>query len=309
MLNHLQKYLEKHLQANAYAFSVLSQRLFSSVMTVLVLSVALSLPMLFWVIQDNLSSIAMSWQRNVHMTVYLKTAATPEEMSGVLQNIRLTEGVQQAVLKTPAEGLKEFQTQVGLENLMDYLSHNPLPAAIDITPRADYLSPVALKGLAKRLRSQTQVEQVRVDSEWIQRLSTLLSFLKHFIQAMLLLLVVAVLLTIGNTLRFIFNQKKDEMLVLKLVGATDNYVMRPFYYLGIWYGVFGALGAIFFSSLFFYYLGLMAKELLDIYQVSFSLKGLTLAEAYSFIGISGLLGFLAAQFFVRIKLMTIETDY
>ncbi|MCX7115404.1 MAG: permease-like cell division protein FtsX [Gammaproteobacteria bacterium] len=306
MLARLRVIVARHMQAAAYSFLVLRQQLFSTLMTTLVIAVALTLPTLFGIMGDNLKLMSHGWKENNHISLYLKMKAGPTEVAQTLKAVQAILGVERVALQTPEQGLKELEKQDGMQDVMQYLPENPLPAMIDVVPNASYDTPQKLQQLESRLKMLPFVEQVKLDMEWIQRLYTLLLLVKTMIQGITVLLAAAVILIIGNTLRLSFLHRQEELLVLKLVGATDAYIMRPFLYLGMWYGVLGALVAILFVTFFLFHISHAAQLVVSTYQLGLSFIGLTIKQSYCLVLFSGMLGWVASQCFVRTKLASIE---
>jgi len=93
------------------------------------------------------------------------------------------------------------------------------------------------------LQSLADVEEIQVDLMWISRLNRLLSLAEHIVQLLGLILAIAVVLIVGNTIRLHIESRKSEILIIKLLGATDPFIRRPFLYLGFWYGLIGGVAA------------------------------------------------------------------
>jgi cell division transport system permease protein len=306
MLRDFSQRAARHRQAAASSFSIVWQTPFSSIVTIAVIAVALTLPTLFWIVSNNLKSVAAYDQHNAHIALYLKRQATPEEMNATLLKVRGVAGVKEALLKTPEQGLQEFVKQEGMQEVVQYLPENPLPGTIDLIPLAVDDKPLEISRLISTLKALPLVEQVKVDGEWIQRLNALMSLIHILSHSAMCLLSVAVVLVIGNTLRLAFHYRQEELTVLKLIGATDGYILRPFLYLGVWYGVLGALGAILLVTIFLYHLGIAVQTFASLYQVSYTFIGLTIQQSYLLILFSAMLGMIAAHAFVRTRLFTLN---
>ena len=306
MLARLRVFFARHMQAAAYSFLVLRQQGFSTLMTTLVIAVALTLPTLFGILGDNVQLMSHGWKENNHISLYLTMKARPAEVAQTMKAVQAVLGVDSVSLQTPEQGLQELEKQDGMKDVMQYLPENPLPVMIDVVPNASYDTPQKLQQLESQLKRLPFVEQVKLDMEWLQRLYALLLLVKTLIQGIMALLTLAVILIIGNTLRLSFLHRQEELLVLKLVGATDAYIMRPFLYLGMWYGIFGALLAILFVTFFLFQLSHAVQQVVSVYQLGMSFIGLTLKQSYCLVFLSGGLGWLASQCFVRTKLASIE---
>lgn len=298
--------LQPHIQAAIYSLRVICAKPFAMVSTVVVIAVALTLPTLFWMLSDNLQTITNDWQHKAQLSIYLTLPIEEAQMRQTLQAVQEVSGVAKATLKTPQEGLKELEAQEGMQDIMRYLPNNPLPAVIEVVPVLGEETPLKMKQLFLRLKDLPGVEQVKFDMDWIKRLHAVLGLVRALVTGMLLLLASGVVLIIGNTLRLALNLRHEEIQVLKLVGATNDYIMRPFLYSGIWYGLLGAIGAIFFVNVFLLSLGGAIEQLVKTYEIHYPFIGLGIKQAYMLIMFSAALGWLAAQGFIRRQLSSIE---
>lgn len=306
MLKKLSAVLSYHLQAAGTSLNLLCQRPLATMMTVVVIAIALTLPALFWVFSDNLKQLTADWQRGGHISLYLRDTLSDAEETMFLEKVRMVEGVGGATLKSSAEGLAELQQQEGMHDIMRYLPENPLPALIDVVPTLSIHSPAQLEQLFVRLKAYSQVEQAKLDLEWIGRLHAILGFVAKLTQALMALLALAVVLVVGNTLRLAINTRREEIRVLKLIGATDPFIARPFLYSGIWYSLAGAVLAILFVNIFIFSLAVAVKELAQAYQMRYPISGLSVKQAYLLVLVSTLLGWLGARLSVKGQLGSIE---
>ena len=306
MLIRIRKLLAHHWQASASSLRGLCNSPVATMLTALVIALTLTLPALFWVFTDNLSQLTLNWQRSGHISLYLRLSASHADENALLERLRKTPGVGHAILIPPSEALKELQQQEGMQDMLRYLPENPLPATIDIIPTSDVNTPAALELLFAELKSDPLVEQAKLDMEWIQRLYAILGFAAKLSHALMALLALAVLLIIGNTLRLAIHNHYEEIQVLKLVGATDAYIARPFLYSGIWYGVAGTFFALLLISLFLASLSRVVERLASVYQLHYSLSGLSFRQASLLMLSAILLGWLGACLSVRRQLTSIE---
>lgn len=306
MLKGLQSLLAYHLQAMLSSLNLLCRRPLATMMTVIVIAIALSLPALFWVFTDNISQLTSGWQRSGYISLYLKPALTAEQQQTVLQQVRDTEGVGHASLKSAEEGLVELTAQEGMQDIMRYLPENPLPAVIAVTPAVAVDSPAKLDLLSRQLGELSSIESVKLDLEWVGRLHVLLGFATKVANASLALLALAVVLIIGNTLRLAIQNRQEEIQILKLIGATDSFIMRPFLYTGIWYGIAGAVVALFLVNIFILSLGMVVNQLAVVYQMHYPITGLSIRQILLLVMFAIILGWLGACLSVKRQLAAIE---
>src|SRR5690606_37989503 len=128
-----------------------------------------------------------------------------------------------------------FRQLSGFAEALDVLDGNPLPHMLVVSPAAG--SDLADPPLLGELKADPRVDMVQYDAAWRQRLSAILGFGKRIMQALTILLGVATLLVVGNTVRMDIQARAEEIAVVQLMGASDGFVRRPFLYAGIWYGL------------------------------------------------------------------------
>jgi cell division transport system permease protein len=295
-----------HLQAANHSLNRLSQKPLETMMTVIVIAIALTLPALFWVFTDNLSELTNSWQRQGHISLYLKSPLSAAEEASALTQVKATEGVGEVHLKTAVEGLVELQRQEGMQDIMRYLPENPLPAMLEVLPSPSINNPSQIEALYARLKAFPQVDQAKLDLEWINRLHAGLGFVTQTTRALMVLLAFAMILIIANSLRLAVRNQQEEIQVLKLIGATDAYIARPFLYSGIWYGLAGAILAVLFVNLFMLNLSSAGQHLALVYQMHYPMSSLSVKQAYLIVFAATFLGWLGAKLSVNRQIAFIE---
>ena len=306
MLKTTQALLTYHLQAAVQSLNLLCRKPLANLMTVIVIGIALALPALFWVFNDNLNKLTGGWQRGGHISLYLKSPLTEAEQTAVLEKVQNTEGVGQASLKSAADGLAELTQQEGMHDIMRYLPENPLPAVIDVIPALTIDSPAKLDLLDRQLEALPQVAQAKLDMEWINRLQAISGFVAEIGNALMALLALAVVLIIGNTLRLAIQNRQEEIQILKLIGAADPFILRPFLYSGIWYGLAGAILAVLLVNIFILSLGVAVNQLAFAYQMHYPLTGLSMRQILLLVLFAIILGWLGARLSVKRQLASIE---
>lgn len=306
MLGKLNGFISQHGHAAWTSVNTLRRQPLATSMTVLVIAVSLVLPAFFWMLADNMSRLVENWQSKGHISIYLKASSSPADESELLAKVRETSGVGEVTLRTSAEALAELQQQEGMQDVMRYLADNPLPAVIDVIPASDYNTPEKMEELYSRLKSYSHVEDVKLDMQWVNRLHAILHFVHRLAQGLLLLLASAVILIVGNTMRFAIHKRNEEIKVLKLIGAKDAYILRPFLYIGVFYGLAGALVAMILIQVLMYLVMMVVNQLAEAYQMHFTLIGLSLYQIIIFIGAAIFLGWFGASLSVRRQLVSIE---
>lgn len=277
-----------------------------SAMTWLVIAIAIALPAALFVVFSNLQQIGQAWQDSSQVSVFLKKDVTSSQAGDLRSRIAQRPDVLEASYISPEQALAEFKQNSGLGELASHLDENPLPGVIMITPKMQQNTPQALADLQQMLVAEPRVADVRLDMLWVKRLHQFITVAERFVMALAGLLALGVLLVIGNTIRMAIENRRDEILVVKLVGGTDAYVRRPFLYTGLWFGVGGGIVAAVLLALGFWWLAAPVAQLADLYQSSFRLQGLGFIESIQLILLAGFTGLLGAWISVARHLYQIQ---
>lgn len=306
MLKEFESFVSYHLQAANHSLNALWRKPLASFMTMLVIAITLTLPALFWAVSDDLQHLGKKWKNGGNISLYLKTSLSSAEENALLTQIRALEGVGKASLKTAAEGLAELKQQEGMEDVMRYLPTNPLPAVVEVIPSLAWTQPFQVQQLFTKLQAFPQVEQAKLDMEWIMRLQAIMKVLRKVAHAVIFLLGLALVLIIGNTLRLAIQDSHNEIQVLKLIGATDSFISRPFLYTGVWYGLGGAIFSVLFINIFLVSFAAAMRQLATMYQMHYPITTLSVKQAYTVVLVAMGLGWLGAKLSIRQQLASIE---
>jgi cell division transport system permease protein len=234
-------WLTRHLQTLVGSLGRLSQQKFATLLTMLVIGIALALPTCLHVLVTNAQRATGSWNRALDVTVFLKRPTSAGEAEQTAERIRQRRDVAEVQLISAEAALKEFRRDSGFGEAIDALNENPLPHTLVVRPAENYLSPADLAGLAESLRALPSVDLVQLDTAWVNRLDAILGAIGRTIIIATVVLALGVLVVVGNTIRLDIQNRRAEIEVTKLVGGSDAFVRRPFLYSGIWYGLGGAL--------------------------------------------------------------------
>jgi len=264
----------------------------STFMTVLVLAVALALPGFLFSALSNVSRLSDSWDNENKISLFLQTDLSTVQVDNFVQNLLLRPDLIAIDLVDASQGLLEFKQQSGLSDILDSLESNPLPAVVYVLPKNNSQEGLAL--LANELKALPQVEQAVLDLNWIKRFNGILLVTERAIVALSLLLAFAILLIIGNTIRLNVESRNEEILVSKLMGATNAWVRRPFLYSGVFYGVSAAVLALLILELAMLMMKTPILQLTQLYQSHFVLSGLGIIGSVVLISVSSILGLLGA---------------
>jgi len=264
-------------------------------MTVLVLGIAMALPIGLYVALENLRGIDLRAGEWGSITVFLDGAETAESVEKLLGLINARPDATATGI-SPQQGMDEFRTASGFGEALDVLDTNPLPWVLLVLPKATENEDLAagLETLSDWLKSQKGVDAVQLDYKWLKRLSSLLALGSALVSVLSILFSVSVVVVIANTIRMDVANRSDEIEILSMVGAGDNFIRQPFLYSGFWYGLMGAALSLGLVLVSLHYLQLPLDSLLDAYGNSFRLSSLTTGQVFLVLLAGGGLGFLGA---------------
>jgi cell division transport system permease protein len=285
-------WVESHRASLVDSLKRLGRQPFGSFFTCLVMAVALSLPMGLSLLLTNVERLGGSWQRAAQISLYMRMDAGSREGEALVEQAKGLAGVAEAEFISREEGLDAFQQQSGLGEALKELPDNPLPGVVVVTPLE--VDKPALEALRTQLAGLPNVEQAQLDLVWVERLAAILKLGDRFVFGLAVLLISALLLVIGNTIRLHIENRRNEIEVIKLVGGTDAYVRRPFLYMGALYG-FGA-GMLAWAVLAFGldWLNGAVVNLAGLYGSNFALGGVPSSDGLSLLLGAVLLGYIGA---------------
>lgn len=297
-------YIELHRRQGRQALSDLFSRPLGNLLTVFVLAFSLALPTILFILTKNVIAVTSQWQTPNQLTVYLKDVPT-HKIETLAKELSTSDDIASVNYISPDEGLKELQKIQGFKDAVNLLENNPLPAVLVIVPAKEDAA-LATQIAAQLRKQQAVVDEVRFDNDWLLRLGAIEKLVKLLMISFSTLMLVAVVLIIGNTLRLQLLSQKEEIQVMKLVGATDSYILRPYLYTGMWLALFGALLAWGLSILVILLLSVAVEHLANLYNSGFNLVGLRFDEVIILLMLSGILGHTTAKIAVKRHLKEIE---
>jgi len=279
----------RHVSTSVGALGRLARQPFASLMTLLVIAVTLALPAAMYLVIKNAQSISSSWENALDFSVYLKSEVTLENATRLADLIEQRADVAQVILVSAQDALNEFKSASGFGAALDHLKTNPLPHTLVVRP-SDANTEQSMILLHEELGNLPESDLVQIDTEWVQRFHAILDILRRAIAIGAVLLGIAIVVIIGNTIRLDIQNRREEIEVTKLIGANNAFVRRPFLYSGLWYGLGGGLLALALVRYGLYALEQPVRRLAGLYNSAFSVLELDLSESLIIIGIGVLLG-------------------
>jgi cell division transport system permease protein len=301
-------WLRRHSYSFFSSLGVLFHHRVGTMMTVMVLGIAMFLPLGLYTTLSNLEGMNLRQDEWSAVTVFFKTGTTQDEVRQVADTLEERLHPEAIVVISPEEGMLDFREASGFGESLDMLEENPLPWVMQVSPQPGSTDQLEQRvdELTGFLQSLDTVEVTQFDYKWLQRLGRMMEMGEATVTVLILLFGLAVVVVVANTIRLDVASHAEEIEILALVGAGNAFVRQPFLYTGLWYGLMGSLLAVILLALTMVYLGRPLGLLLETYGTVFSIRGL---GGYNTVWIllgGGFLGWLGAlisvqQYLKRLK--------
>jgi cell division transport system permease protein len=297
------EWLQRHVQTLVGSLGRLWTKPFATVLTVLVIGIALALPACLHVLVQNVREASGEWGNALDVSVYFDPDTTLEAAKRMADMVRQRRDVESVRLVEADAALEEFRSLSGFGEALEALEDNPLPHALVVRPAAEFRLPEQVEALTDDLRALEGVDLVQLDTGWVSRFNAILDVIRRLVFLAAALFALGILVIVGNTIRLDIENRREEIEVTKLVGGSDGFVRRPFLYNGTFYGLGGALVAWLVVGTVVLLLSGPVRRIAALYGSDFNLHGLGLrGSAVLLLGgvILGWLGsFLAATRQIR----------
>lgn len=303
--NLLARLAQDHLRVLFFSLGKIGRAPVGAALTALVIGIALALPAGLHILTRNLAAVGYSWQDSLQISLFLKESVAQERGATLTRQLASEAAVARARYISREQALDEFRAASGFGEALDLLQDNPLPAVIAITPQRTLEKP-EVQALLARLQALPEVDLARMDQQWLERLHAILDIGQRAVALVAVLLALAVLVIIGNTIRLDIEARREEIEVMKLIGAPHSFIRRPFLYSGFWFGLGGGLLAWLMVTLGTQALAAPSAALADLYDSQLRLAGLSLSEGLYLVAAGIVLGWVGALLTVSRRLSAIE---
>ncbi len=287
----------QHKTAFKYSLKQLWQTPLSTWITLAAIAIALSLPAGLHLLLLNLKTLTDDKREIPTISLFMQQNITVQQAKDRAELLSDLNEIDHVLVVTREDALEKFKQLTGFAETLETLKENPLPHVLVITPRMRLISnpKVDLAKLARQLELYSDVDVVQMDIEWVQRLLAILHIADRSVLVISFLLALTVLLVVGNTIRLNIENRKEEIEVTKLIGATNSYIRRPFLYGGIWYGLFGGILSLVIVHFSLLFLISPVNDLARLYGSHFTISGLDVNATLFILAVSSVLGLLGAQ--------------
>jgi cell division transport system permease protein len=288
-------WLRQHRQALVSALRRLG------LLNAVVIGVALSLPAGGYALLEGLRGVSGRLALDTQLSVFLSPEAKRSDADSLGKLLRADPRIARVRFVPRDEALEELSAVQGMPEVIEALGRNPLPDAFVVTSR-----PAALEALAADLGKLPLVAHVQADAAWARRLAALAAIGRLALWLLSALLGIGLVAVTFNTIRLQILTQREEIEVSKLIGATDGFIRRPFYYLGLLQGLVGGAVALAIVAAGLWALNREVSGLASSYGSTFRFAFLSLGDAAAVVLFAALLGWLGAQLSVTRHLREIE---
>ena len=299
-------WLAQHAQACIFSVGQFFKNPLSSLMTTAVIGVSLALPTGFYMLLENANRLTGHWDGAIQITLFLKRDVADARANELAERLRRFEQVETVRVISRHDALAEYQRVSGFDQVIDALGENPLPSILLVRPAITLLHSGQVDRLLSELRALTETDSAEFDRLWVKRLLAIIDILQRSIIILSALLALAVLLIVGNTIRLAIYNRRAEIEIHKLFGATNAFIRRPFLYAGLVHGLGGSLIAWLLLQLSVMTLQGRISELAQLYHSNFVLSGPSLIQTLILFAIGGALGLIGSSLAVTQHLKAIE---
>ncbi len=284
------------LRLARHAVEDLKSKPLATFLTVMVIAISLTLPSVCYMVYKNVNQAASQYYPSPQITVYLDKALDDNAAAQVVGQTQAEQGVEKVNYLSREDALGEFRNWSGFGGALDMLEENPLPAVAVVTPKLDFQSTDSLNTLRDRITRIQGIDEVRMDDSWFARLAALTGLVGRVAAMIGVLMVAAVFLVIGNSVRLSIFARRDTINVQKLIGATDGFILRPFLYGGALLGFSGAFLSLILSEILVMRPSAVGEvaQVASVFGTSFALEGFSWDEGLLLLLIAAMIGWVAA---------------
>jgi cell division transport system permease protein len=282
----IRAYFARHAQVLIGSLGRITQQPTATLLTMAVIAVALALPLFLNLFLQNARDATANWNDAYNLSVYMDKKAGAGRASALAKQLQKRGDIAAVRIITADQALAEFRKDSGFGSALDALADNPLPDTLIVTPTLAASTPLGTDALKAAIAAAADVQTVQLDTEWVKRLHAMLDVLRTVLLLTGGLLGLGIVLIVSNTIRLDIMNRRAEIEVMKLVGASDGFTRRPFLYSGIWYGLGGGALALVLVAIASTLLARPVGQLALLYGSVFRLGGLGLAAGLSVLGLA-----------------------
>jgi len=300
----MKNWLIQHIRVLLFTLRRLRATPLSSLLNILVIGIALSLPAGLYVLLQNVQSLAEQSVGKPQISVFLSMNASLDDIARIGKQLRQHDAIGEIEFVPRDQALEQLKQTTGLADVVGGMAQNPLPDAYIVYPKKSEAR--RLEALRDELQKWPKIEHVQLDSAWAHKLEALLKFGRLAVLILAVLLSFALVAVTFNTIRLQILTQRDEIEVSALIGATHAFIRRPFLYFGLLQGLLGGAMAWLIIAVSLTLLNSSLAGLAQLYASSFTLHPPSAGDSFTLLLFSAYLGWLGAWLSVAQHLWQIE---
>jgi cell division transport system permease protein len=293
-IDKLHAYRDLHAHALFSSLGRLVDKPFTSALTIGVLAISIALAACFYLLVANLEQLTGTIESSNQISLFLKETMTESEARKLVETIRKNPEIAEVKLIGKDQALAEFKANSGLDAALDALEGNPFPVVLEVLPTPTQTNTAKLQKLQQTLQQYPEVDEAQMDMQWLERVQSIIRLAEKATQSISILLGLGVLFITGNTIRLELHNRREEVVIAKLVGATNRFIQRPFLYGGFWIGFLSGVAGWFIVTVIMLLLWRSVENLSLLYEGSFHLRFLDYDESVYLIFLSSSLGIIGS---------------
>lgn len=286
----LHAYRDHHAHALFSSLGRLVATPFTSIMTIAVLAISMALASGFYIMVINVQQLTANLESSNQISLFLHDDVSTNSAAELANNIRQNPNVQAVKIISKEQALAEFKTYSGFGAAIDVLDNNPLPIVLQVLPKNSLQDKQELERLFKTVEKFKEVDYAQVDMQWVERLQSIVEVARCGTALFSFMIGIGVLFIIGNTIRLELHNRRDEVMISKLVGATNGFIRRPFLYTGFWIGFISGISAWFINAILMLILRQPVEKLSGLYEGDLHLVFLSFTETVELLTVASFLG-------------------
>lgn len=308
LFDRLKAYRDQHAQALFSSLGRLFATPFTSIMTISVLAIAVSLASGFYLIVVNLQQLTAGLEASNQISLFLREEISEAHANKFADSVRKNPDVQKVTVISKAQAMAEFKGFSGFGDAIDFLDKNPLPIVVEVLPKDALLDKKALTNLYENFKKSTEVDFAQMDMAWVERLQAIVGTARLSAILLATLLGLTVFFIAGNTIRLEIHNRKQEIIIAKLVGATNSFIQRPFLYTGFWIGFLSGVVGWFIVTLMMLILRQSVENLSGLYNGAFHLMFFSYLETLVLLTLSTALAVVGSRLVLHIQIKQLQPE-
>jgi cell division transport system permease protein len=301
-------YRDQHAQSLFSSLGRLFSTPFTTTMTIGVLALAIALVGGFYLVVVNMQQLTSGLEASNKISLFMRDEISEAHANKYADKIRKNPNVQTVKVITKKQAMAEFKNFSGFGDAIEVLEKNPLPIVLEVLPKDALVDKDANTKLFEDFKQATEVDFAQMDMAWVERLQSIVSTARLGAILLAILLGLAVFFIAGNTIRLEIHNRRQEILIAKLVGATNGFIQRPFLYTGFWIGFLSGVAGWFIATIILLILRPAVENLSGLYSGAFHLMFFSYSETLILLALSTLVAVVGSWLVLHIQIKQLQPE-